>query len=221
MAISTATAISTAVTAVVAAAAAVTGGIMGYQQNRAQADNAAAMAEQERLNAQRAQQAANQKAIAIEQEATAKEQIQRQRNKALLAQNRARIGAGGLDYSGTPLLLEIDNAMNMELDIQNDRISTQNRMQEERYQGHLLAVSHENRARSFDFQKKQYKNAGNVSLVSGVLNAVGELAGGTTKSLSAYGAGSVQGMTGQQAITESRSSSFSYGKTDGGWSFGL
>lgn len=205
----------------VSAATSIAGGIIGYQQNRAQADNAAAMAEQERLNAQRAQQAANQKSIAIEQEATAKEQIQRQRNKALLAQNRARIGAGGLDYSGTPLLVEIDNAMDMELDIQNDRISTQNRMQEEQYQGHLLAVSHENRARSFDYQKKQYKTAGTTSLVSGFLKAGGEVAGGTAKSYSAYGAGATQGMSGQQTMSEYRSNSFSYGKSDGGWSLGL
>lgn len=206
----------------VSAATSIAGGIMGYQQNRAQADNAAAMAEQERLNAQRAQQAANQKAIAIEQEATVKEQIQRQKNKALLAQNRARIGAGGLDYSGTPLLVEIDNAMDMELDIQNDRISTQNRMQEERYQGHLLAVSHENRARTLDYQKKQYKNAGEASLVSGIwgmLDPVG--VGKVAQNISSYKNNLPAQGTTSQLMNNYRSNSFSYGKTDGGWSFGL
>lgn len=161
MAISTA--ISTAVSVAVSVATAITSGVIGYQQNKAQAKNAEAMAEQERANAERARAASEQQAKQIEQKQVAEERIQRERNRSLLAQNRARIGAGGLDYSGTPLLVEIGNAMDMELDLQNSRINAQNEMQNARYQGHLLSVSHENNARGYDYQAKQYRKAGTAA----------------------------------------------------------
>lgn len=173
MAISTA--ISTAVSVAVSVATAITSGVIGYQQNKAQAKNAEAMAEQERANAERARAASEQQAKQIEQKQAAEERIQRERNRSLLARNRARIGAGGLDYSGTPLLVEIGNAMDMELDLQNSRINAQNEMQNARYQGHLLSVSHENNARGYDYQAKQYRKAGTASVWSAALTSVGQI----------------------------------------------
>lgn len=169
------TAISTAVSVAVSVATAITSGVIGYQQNKAQAKNAEAMAEQERANAERARAASEQQAKQIEQKQAAEERIQRERNRSLLARNRARIGAGGLDYSGTPLLVEIGNAMDMELDLQNSRINAQNEMQNARYQGHLLSVSHENNARGYDYQAKQYRKAGTASVWSAALTSVGQI----------------------------------------------
>ena len=175
MAISTATAISTAISVAVSVASAITSGVIGYQQNKAQAKNAEALAEQERANAKRAELAAEQQAKQIEQKQAAEERIQRERNRSLLAQNRARIGAGGLDYSGTPLLVEIGNAMDMELDLQNSRIDAQNEMQNVRYQGSLLSISHENQARGYDYQSKQYRKAATASVWSAALTSVGQI----------------------------------------------
>ena len=126
MALSTALSVSLAV---VGATTAIVSGVQSYQSNKAQQRNAKAMAEQERANALRARQAANEEARGIEMQQAAEERKQRKQNAALLARNRARIGASGIAYSGSTLLNEIDNAMNMELDIQNQRIDALNQMQ--------------------------------------------------------------------------------------------
>ncbi len=185
--LSTALAVSTAVSVVGALAGATTaivGGVQSYQSNKAQQKNAEAMAQQERANAERARQAANEEARGIEMQQAAEERTQRRKNAALLARNRARIGASGIAYSGSTLLNEIDNAMNMELDIQNQRIDALNQMQNKRYQGHLLSVQSENKATSYDFTANQYKNnnkwvwaetSGNV--LSSTLKAAGSVAG--------------------------------------------
>ena len=68
------------------------------------------------------------------------------------------IGAGGLDYSGTPLLVEINNAMNMELDIQNERINVENENRLTRYRGQLESISYQNKAIENRFAAKQYKS---------------------------------------------------------------
>ena len=136
------------------------------------------MAEQERANALRARQAANEEARGIEMQQAAEERKQRKQNAALLARNRARIGASGIAYSGSTLLNEIDNAMNMELDIQNQRIDALNQMQNRRYQGHLLSVQSENKARSYEFTADQYKNTNKWLWMNTTLNAISSAASG-------------------------------------------
>ena len=175
MAISTALSVSLAV---VGATTAIVGGVQSYQNNKAQQRNAEAMAQQERANALRARQAANEEARGIEMQQAAEERKQRKQNAALLARNRARIGASGIAYSGSTLLNEIDNAMNMELDIQNQRIDALNQMQNRRYQGHLLSVQSENKARSYEFTANQYKNSNRWLWLNTSLNAISSAASG-------------------------------------------
>ena len=157
---------------------AIVSGVQSYQSNKAQQRNAEAMAQQERANALRARQAANEEARGIEMQQTAEERKQRKQNAALLARNRARIGASGIAYSGSTLLNEIDNAMNMELDIQNQRIDALNQMQNRRYQGHLLSVQSENKATSYDFTANQYKNTNRWLWLNTSLNAISSAASG-------------------------------------------
>lgn len=175
MALSTALSVSLAV---VGATTAIVSGVQSYQSNKAQQRNAKAMAEQERANALRARQAANEEARGIEMQQAAEERKQRKQNAALLARNRARIGASGIAYSGSTLLNEIDNAMNMELDIQNQRIDALNQMQNRRYQGHLLSVQSENKARSYEFTADQYKNTNKWLWMNTTLNAISSAASG-------------------------------------------
>lgn len=157
---------------------AIVNGVQSYQSNKAQQKNAEAMAQQERANALRARQAANEEARGIEMQQAAEERTQRRKNAALLARNRARIGASGIAYSGSTLLTEIDNAMNMELDIQNQRIDALNQMQNRRYQGHLLSVQSENKARSYEFTANQYKNTNQWLWLNTSLNAISSAASG-------------------------------------------
>lgn len=175
MALSTALSVSLAV---VGATTAIVNGVQSYQSNKAQQKNADAMAQQERANALRARQAANEEARGIEMQQAAEERTQRRKNAALLARNRARIGASGIAYSGSTLLTEIDNAMNMELDIQNQRIDALNQMQNRRYQGHLLSVQSENKARSYEFTANQYKNTNRWLWLNTSLNAISSAASG-------------------------------------------
>ena len=157
---------------------AIVNGVQSYQSNKAQQKNADAMAQQERANALRARQAANEEARGIEMQQAAEERTQRRKNAALLARNRARIGASGIAYSGSTLLTEIDNAMNMELDIQNQRIDALNQMQNRRYQGHLLSVQSENKSRSYEFTANQYKNTNRWLWLNTSLNAISSAASG-------------------------------------------
>lgn len=147
-----------------------------YEQKTNQA-NMEVMAEMERQNAVRAQAAAEQQAIAVEQDATARERAMRERNKALLAKNRSRIGAGGLDYSGTPLLVEINNAMNMELDVLQERNNAANEAQNVRYQGHLGYVNHSNQASMYSSRASQYGRAAKNSIYGGLLDYAGQAVG--------------------------------------------
>lgn len=180
--------ISGAVQLVSGAITGIVTGISGYYEQREQAENAEAVAEQERLNAKRAEEAARQKTIAIEQKQAAEERLQRQENSAMLARNRARIGMGGLDFSGSPLLVEIDTVQKMEMDIQNERIAAQNAMQDARYEGHLLAVSHPNKAAEQDYLAGKLRQAANASAISAAAVGLEGFAPGLKDGANAYAA---------------------------------
>lgn len=166
MAIPAATAVSVA-TAVVTGG--VTQGVSNYYQSKSAAKSAEKEAEYQRKLAQRARQAANEEARGIEMQQAAEERTQRRKNAALLARNRARIGASGIAYSGSTLLTEIDNAMNMELDIQNQRIDALNRQKFRLYEGHLQSVSYENKAREYDATASNMKQAAKYAQISAIM----------------------------------------------------
>ncbi len=169
MAIAAAIAVSVA-TAVVTG---VTQGVSNYYQSKSAAKSAEKEAEYQRKLAQRARQAANEEARGIEMQQAAEERTQRRKNAALLARNRARIGASGIAYSGSTLLTEIDNAMNMELDIQNQRIDALNRQKFRLYEGHLQSVSYENKAREYDATASNMKQAAKYAQISAIMYGTG------------------------------------------------
>lgn len=197
-----------ALTAGVGVASGVTSGIMGQQQANQQAKNANALAEQHEKLADRAKTAAEEKARANESEGAARERMLRAQMKSKLAQNRAVIGAGGLDYSGTPLLVEINNAMNMEMDIQNERINVENENRLTRYRGQLESISYQNKAIENRFAAKQYKQQGRNALMKGMLEAgasvvtagAGMFASGTNAAKGLSGARSFSGGKGQNLV---------------------
>lgn len=196
-----------ALTAGIGIASGVTSGIMGQQANQ-QAKNANALAEQNEKLADRAKTAAEEKARANESEGAARERMLRAQMKSKLAQNRAVIGAGGLDYSGTPLLVEINNAMNMEMDIQNERINVENENRLTRYRGQLESISYQNKAIENRFAAKQYKQQGRNALMKGMLEAgasvvtagAGMFASGTNAAKGLSGARSFSGGKGQNLV---------------------
>lgn len=208
MAVTTATAIASAVAASISAAAAITTGIVAKQSADQQAKNANALAEQNEKLANRAKTAAEEKARANESEGAARERLLRAQMKSKLAQNRAVIGAGGLDYSGTPLLVEINNAMNMEMDIQNERINVENENRLTRYRGQLESISYQNKAIENRFAAKQYKQQGRNALMKGMLEAgasvvtagAGMFASGTNAAKGLSGARSFSGGKGQNLV---------------------
>lgn len=208
MAVTTATAIASAVAASISAAAAITTGIVAKQSADQQAKNANALAEQNQQMAKRAVQAAEEQARTNESEGAARERALRAQMKSKLAQNRAVIGAGGLDYSGTPLLVEINNAMNMEMDIQNERINVENENRLTRYRGQLESISYQNKAIENRFAAKQYKQQGRNALMKGMLEAgasvvtagAGMFASGTNAAKGLSGARSFSGGKGQNLV---------------------
>lgn len=197
-----------ALTAGIGIASGVTSGIMGQQQANQQAKNANALAEQNQQMAKRAVQAAEEQARTNESEGAARERALRAQMKSKLAQNRAVIGAGGLDYSGTPLLVEINNAMNMEMDIQNERINVENENRLTRYRGQLESISYQNKAIENRFAAKQYKQQGRNALMKGMLEAgasvvtagAGMFASGTNAAKGLSGARSFSGGKGQNLV---------------------
>lgn len=201
-----------ALTAGVGVASGVTSGIMGQQQANQQAKNANALAEQNEKLADRAKSAAEEKARANESEGAARERLLRAQMKSKLAQNRAVIGAGGLDYSGTPLLVEINNAMNMELDIQNERINVENENRLTRYRGQLESLSYQNKAIENRFAAKQYKRQGRNALLNGMVEAGGSVLRAGAGMFASGTKVSGTGLAGAKSLAGTKSGTMAFGR---------
>ena len=197
-----------ALTAGIGIASGVTSGIMGQQQ----AKNANALAEQNEKLADRAKTAAEEKARANESEGAARERMLRAQMKSKLAQNRAVIGAGGLDYSGTPLLVEINNAMNMELDIQNERINVENENRLTRYRGQLESLSYQNKAIENRFAAKQYKHQGRNALLNGMVEAGGSVLRAGAGMFASGTKVSGKGLAGAKSLAGTKSGTMAFGR---------
>lgn len=212
MAVTTATAIAYAVAASISAATAITTGIVAKQSADQQAKNANALAEQNQQMAKRAVQAAEEQARTNESEGAARERALRAQMKSKLAQNRAVIGAGGLDYSGTPLLVEINNAMNMELDIQNERINVENENRLTRYRGQLESLSYQNKAIENRFAAKQYKRQGRNALLNGMVEAGGSVLRAGAGMFASGTKVSGTGLAGAKSLAGTKSGTMAFGR---------
>lgn len=179
-------AITTAVTTIVLGVTAIVlGAYSAAAQAKAQSDMADynsdvanAQAEQERLNAEAAQHQAEMEAIAVEQNAAQQEKLEREHNRKLKALNRARSGASGLANEGTPLLWEIEQAQNMEVNALEIRRQGQTDAQNVRYQGYLNSLAGQQSANSYLAQSQSYKQMASNSRSIGAINATSSAVSG-------------------------------------------
>lgn len=143
-------------------------GIITIATSIAAARQADMMKGYERQQAQAAKEAAETQARANDRQAAYKERLERDRNRRRLALNRARIGATGIDYSGTPLLVEVENAINMEMDVLNERNRANDQSAMIRWQGNQQARQHLMNANAYGAKSDQY----GLNAVAGVFNTV-------------------------------------------------
>jgi hypothetical protein len=105
-------------------------------------------------------QVAENQAIMVRQAAGVREEQHRARVRALAGQQRAGVGASGVEEAGSPLLVMADTLQQAELDAQRIR-----------YGGEVSATGYESQARLQRYQGGQYATAGMLgagqSLLSG------------------------------------------------------
>ena len=151
-----------------------------YAQNQAQEEMAdynkevaQNQATQEKWNAEAAQKQAENEAIAAQQDARKQEEMERERHMRLKATNRARGGTSGVTGEGTPLLMAIETAQNMELDALETRRQGEINSQNIRYQGQQNFEGHMTNSRSSTAQAGSYgmqaKNAKTAKYTKSIL----------------------------------------------------
>lgn len=158
----------------------------GYQSATAAADIARynqrlaiRNAEQENINAAAAQARANAAAEAEAAEYARKEQLKREENARKRAYNLAVQGYSGMaSDQGSSLLVNVDNAINAELDALDIRRIGQNEVSNIRYQGELNAFEHRLRqtqylaeAENYRQQRKSILSSRSSQLWGGVVSA--------------------------------------------------
>lgn len=158
----------------------------GYQSATAAADIARynqrlaiRNAEQENINAAAATARANAAAEAETAEYARKEQLEREKNAKLRAYNIAVQGYSGMaSDQGSSLLVNIDNAINAELNALDVRRIGQNEVNNIRYEGELNAFQHRlnaaqylGEAENYRQQRKSILSSRNSQLWSGVASA--------------------------------------------------
>ena len=149
-AISWGVAIDTALTLGVAAASAATTAVSAAEQSAALKQQARSA--EEAAAAKREAEYASARSVDFARENRLR--ILRAQQRDLIAKNRAALGASSIDSAGTPLLLEIDNAMNSELDIQNTAINFNEEAKGRRYSGDLAFAAGKNEGAALRAQSR-------------------------------------------------------------------
>lgn len=151
-----------AITGVALGAAGTTFGAIGAKQSA----NASAALQQSNAYA------AERDAAFARDKAKYDETLSRQRAERIRGQQRAAIGASGLDFAGSPLDLLEETAVQSEIEALNIRAM-----------GELSAGGSEFAAGASRLQANAYRRQGTSQLTSGLMSTGGQLAGGlaTTK----------------------------------------
>lgn len=110
---------------------------------------------------------ARNQAIASRQSAAFEATKQRDYTRKLLAKSRARAGASGLGFEGSPMTVMENTAREAELDARAIE-----------YGGELEAMGYESRAALSDWEAKQLKRAAKTSAITTLLSGASKLFGG-------------------------------------------
>lgn len=186
-----------------AAIGAAAGFYNSFSAAQAQQDAAEFQSAQARYNARIAErnaevsrnQAAAQ-AAATELETNAAVDALRRKNAFALSENRALLGASGVQPSGSSLLFEIDNAITASVDEENTIINGRYKADLQRYEGAVKAYGFETEAAALNAQSKYYqasaRQAGVNKWITSPLSALsGGLSGAMSGSLLASGLNSL------------------------------
>ena len=139
--------------------AVIAAGVSAY----AQSEQAAAQERQAKYN----RKVAENQAQAATNAALVSEDIQREHDQRILAQQRALVGGAGLTTEGSELLVMIDSAKQAELDAVRVR-----------YGGELQAGGLEDQAALFGFSGRQARRAGQIAVGTTLLTGASSAYGG-------------------------------------------
>lgn len=157
--------IAAGIAATLGAAGSIVGGVMSYQDSQNQADIAdfnaklaQRNAEQANLNAAASEARANSAADAEQNEYMRKEQLAREESAKRRSLNLAIAGESGVSATGgSSLLVNVDNAVNEELNALDIRRVGENSANNIRYQGQLNAFEQRLQSQSYMGEAQGYK----------------------------------------------------------------
>ena len=170
-------------------AGAVTSGVQGAEQasmSNYNAELAAQQAEIQEENARRALVQAENEAIAKENDTARAAELEREKMERVKALNRAREGASGLTMEGTPLMLQIEAAENIEMNHLEMLRQGNDEAAAIRYRGQLAAYGHEVGAINSSAQKSSFTNMASNALVGGGMQAGTTLISGAGNAVMGY-----------------------------------
>jgi hypothetical protein len=114
----------------------------------------------------------------------------RRNNAAIMAQNRAEAGSMGIDITGSPMMLAIDNAENAELEALETQRAGRNKAIALQYEGDIQTYNFLQAARQSLMEKQNYNTQKQYIRTSTVFNAIGGGAqGAVTGAKAGYSAG--------------------------------
>lgn len=153
-------------------AGAVTAGVQGAEQ-AAMSDYNAELATQQagiqEENAQRASIQANNEAIAKENDSSRAAELEREKMERIKSLNRAREGASGLTMEGTPLMMQIEAAENIEMNHLEMLRQGKDEAAAIRYRGELTAYGHEVGALNSAAQATSFSNMASNARIGGAM----------------------------------------------------
>ncbi len=114
----------------------------------------------------------------------------RRNNAAIMAQNRAEAGSMGIDITGSPMMLAIDNAENAELEALETQRAGRNKAIALQYEGDIQTYNFLQAARQAQKEAQNYRIQKKYIRTSTVFNAIGGGAqGAVTGAKAGYAAG--------------------------------
>ena len=163
-----------------------------FSQAQAQEDAArfqSAMASHNaRIAARNAEVSRNQaaaQAAAIDAQTDAEVAALRRKNAFALSENRALLGASGVQNSGSSLLFEIDNAITASVDEQNTLINGRYKADLQRYEGEVKGYQFETEAANYAAQSKYYAaSARNAAVNKWISSPLSGLSGALSGAMS-------------------------------------
>lgn len=206
---------------------AVVGGGLGFynsfSQAQSQEDAANFQSKMAKYNAQVAlrnaevsRNRAQAEAAAIDNQTDAEAAALRRKNAFALSENRALLGASGLQNTGSNLLFDIDNAITARIDEENTLINGRYKADLRRYEGAVKAYQFETEAATLSAQSEYYAQSARSA-------ALGKWIGSPLAAISGAISGAASGAMATQGLSKLGFDSFGSlftGSGGGGLGFG-